>query len=417
MARLFQSGFEWNTITANEEFSLTGGTPVIQGTTKCSGSLAMQITSLTSATARYLGFQHHASVDNGPLYYRFYLYITTAPTANNVIFMVNNAGNITTPLAGIKLTSTSTLVLYDEDSATIGSASSALTSNTWYRVEFMINTTGSAGSHILEAKLDGSTFATSSTRSISTGTAAAFWGGNLATEAQTQANWYFDDIAINDNTGSYQTGYPGAGKVLSLYPNAAGDANSWLNTAAGAGSTTNYTLVDEDNPNDATDMVQSVTLNAIDMYNILNSGIGASDTVNCVMVGGKFRNNTADATTAFRFRVEKTSGGTVLESSSIIPNSITWNPNAITVPRLYPIIMYVDPDGSAWTQSTLDTAQIGVKLTAAGTNRVQVTTVTMTVDYTPSTTGIKTANGLAYASVKTVNGLAIASVKTVNGLA
>ena len=36
--------------------------------------------------------------------------------------------------------------------------------------------------------------------------------------------------------------------------------------------------------------------------------------------------------------------------------------------------------------------------------------------FTSTTTGIKTINGLAYASVKTYNGMAMSSIKTINGL-
>lgn len=381
--RQFQTGFEWNTITANEEFTGTNDSPTIQGTVVRSGLRAYQVTALTSGTARYIRFQF-ASANIDVAFLRAYVRFDTLPSAENRIIILNDNNGVSTPVVYLSVDQSGALRLYDEDGQ-IGSASSNLSTSTWYRVEIKLDRSGSSGSHIVEGKIDGTTFATASNRAISVGVQHLLMGGNLNTEAQTQANWYFDDVALNDNTGSYQNSYPGDGKIIELRPNGQGDFNEWADTSNAAGSPSNYTLVDEDNPNDATDFVQKDTANKIDMYALQNSGIGASDTVNVVMVGGKFRNNVADPTAAFRFRIEKTSGGTVAESADIVPNSTTWNPNSSTIPRLYPIVLYNDPDGSPWTQSTLDSAQAGVKTTVAGTNRIQVTTVVVSVDYTPST--------------------------------
>lgn len=392
MARLWQTGFEWNTITANEEFTAGNDTPVLQGTTVRTGLKALQITALTSATPRYLRFQF-STTNLNVLFTRIYFRVDTLPTAENRILVLNDSGTTATPVVYLTVDSGGLIRLYDEDGQ-IGSASSALSTSTWYRIEIKLDRSAASGSHICEGKIDGITFATASNRAIGAGVQIFVIGGNLGAtpETQTQANWFFDDVALNDNTGSFQTSYPGDGKVYEQRPNSPGDANQWADTANAAGTSNNYTLVDEDNPNDATDMVQSGTLNDIDMYALQDSGIGAGDTVNVVMVGGKFRNNVADATTAFRFRVEKTASGTVAESADIVPNTTTWNPNSSTVPRLYPIILYQDPDGAAWTQSTLDSMQAGIKLTVANVNRVQVTTVVVSIDYTPAAAGGITGN-------------------------
>ena len=71
-----------------------------------------------------------------------------------------------------------------------------------------------------------------------------------------------------------------------------------------------------------------------------------------------------------------------------MPNSTTWKTNATTTTLGYPITAYTDPDGAAWTNTTLDSMQIGYKLTTApGTagRRIDVTTIWAYVDYTPGT--------------------------------
>jgi hypothetical protein len=285
----------------------------------------------------------------------------------------------------IILTSTGTLELFSGTSTgtQVGSASSAINDSNWHMVELKTDTTAAVGSRVLEARLDGSVFATSSAQSQST-TLAFSLGGNLGAEAQTTGEWWFDDVALNDTTGSFQTSYPGSGKILQLYPNATGDSNTFSTQTGGtAGAANNFTRVNEVPPDDATSFNGDNTLNDVDLFNVTDSGIGSSDTVNVVMVGARFANNVADATTAIKFEIEKTTSGTKSQSAAIIPNTIGWNTNSTTSPRNYPLITYQDPDSSNWTKSTLDSAQIGYIISAGSTNRVDVTNVWMSVDYTP----------------------------------
>jgi hypothetical protein len=107
--------------------------------------------------------------------------------------------------------------------------------------------------------------------------------------------------------------------------------------------------------------------------------------VNVVEVWGRFRNDTADASQNFRFEIEKTGSGTKTLSATIVPNSTTWKTNAIATPWTAPIVTYQDPDSAAWTLTTLDSMQIGYKLTqdGTGTRQIQVSSVSAIVDYTP----------------------------------
>lgn len=287
----------------------------------------------------------------------------------------------------IALTSTGTLILTNNGTG-IGSASSTVNDGNWHMLEIKMDTTPATGSRVIEARLDGSVFATSATQTVGT-CSDIFLGGNGLAEAQTQGEWWFDDVALNDNTGGSQNSYPGSGKILQLYPSAAGDVNTFATQTGGtAGSSNNYTRVNEVPPDDATSFNGSNTLNQQDLFNVTNSGIGASDTVNVVMVGGRFRNNTADTTTAIEFQIEKTSGGTLSSSSAIIPDTTSWNTNGTSAPRNYPLVTYQDPDGAAWTQTTLDSMQIGYIISAGSTNRIDVTNVWASVDYTPASGGV-----------------------------
>lgn len=381
MARIWTSGFEVNSATTNVEWG-TGGTPAIATTPVRTGSRSAQISSLSSGTAKHFsaGFDVSGSGRN-VVFARGYINITTLPSAANTIFSLRDT-NAGVTRVGLKLNADGTLQLFDED-GNVGSPSSALSTGKWYKIEIKLDKSGAGGSHVVEGKLDGFVFATASNRNVSVAGDTLRIGGNIGSETQTQGEWYFDDIAVNDNNGSFQTSYPLDSKIILLTPNAAGDANAWLTTAGGAGDANNYTLVDEVPPNDATDFVQSVTADAIDMYNFSASGLNPTDVVNLVEIFVRFRNGTTDATTSFRVRIEKTSGGTVSESASIVPNTTAWKRNGVTV-NTSPLTLYVDPDSAVWTKTTLDSIQAGLKLIAAGTNAIQVSALYVQVDYIPA---------------------------------
>lgn len=373
MARLWQSGFELNSITGDVEFSTISGTASISSTTVRTGGFAGR-TNPAAATGffRQVIFAADSST---VVFFRAYLRIAAAPGASTVVMRISN--NLDNACAQLQLTSTRTLILLNAAATQVGSPSAVLSLNQWYRVELKLDASASPGT--LDARVDGVSFAAGAN------SAQSPWRKVIVgpVTAATTCDLFWDDLAVNDTTGTAQNSWPDDGQIINLVPNADGDAHAWGDTTNVAGTTNNFTLVDEVPPNDATDLVQSVTLNAEDMYNVTDPALGSAVRINCVLVGGRHRNNTADATTAFRYQLKKASGGTVQQSASIIPNSTTFTTNANAQPRNYPIVAHNDPDGLPWTVATLTSMQIGQKLTAAGTNRVQVTAVWASVDVTP----------------------------------
>lgn len=386
MARLWQSGFELNSST---EWTNIASSPSIQSTVVRSGTYSGRITSLSSGAAKGFLHQYFSGVTNGPYYARFYFRVDTLPSAANQFFCLSPNTTLAQPgQPAFRLTSSGTVQMFNNGSQ-VGSDSSALSTGVWYQMEMFADKTPAAGSEILTGRIDGVTFATSSSLSIPSSTASIVVGGNLASEAQTQGDWYFDDVAINDTTGSFQNSWPGEGKIMHLKPNATGDSNGFTVGVGGvAGQANNYTRVQEVTPDNATTYNGSSTLNAEDLFNCEDSGLNGSDTVNVVAVGVRMANLvSADATAAFKLEIEKTSGGTKAQSAALIPNSTTWRTNAAAVPRNYSLVTYQDPDSSNWTNSTLDSMQIGYIQTATNVQSIAVSTIWASVDYTPSAGG------------------------------
>ena len=298
----------------------------------------------------------------------------------------------------INLGGTVSLVDGTSGVATTKATSSALASGQWHRLEVSYNPTTRA----LEGRVNGTSL-WSGTASASRTTMVTL-GISVGLSTVAGGLVLFDDIAVNDSTGSYQNSWPGEGKIICPRPNAAGDAYSWQKTTGGAGTNTNYQLVDEAPPNDATDLARANTA-VQDFHNCTDSGIGAADIVNVVQVGCRYDGSAASANSGFKLEIKKTSGGTVTQSNEIIPANTTWQTNAASAPKLPPITLYLDPDGSLWTQATLDTMQIGYVISTANTNYARISAIWAMVDYTPATLKSVTDSGHGSDSV---SGIAVA---------
>lgn len=393
MANVFRSGFELNSVAAaNPEFSSTSGSPTISTTTIRSGTYAGRISSLSSGTPKYFRYQ---TPSLSHLYNRFYLNIATLPSAENTIFLLNDLQSFTTPAVYVTLDNTGALRLYDEDGQ-VGSASSALSTGTWYRIEVKLDRSGAGGSHIVEAKIDGTNFASASNRNVGQNIASVNWGGNLLSEAQTAGDWFFDDIAINDSTGSFQTSYPGEGRIIHLKPNGNGDTSQWT---VGTGASSHYTYVDEVTPNDNTssDYLLSSTIGQTDEFTLESSGL-TNETITLVSIFGRFSGTNITTNRGIQVRIKASSGGTVENSSTIQPNSNTFFSNQQAAPRTSPLTLYDLPGASTtpWTPSDLATAQIGVEVVSGtGTANVEVSTLHLIVEYGPAAPTLQTILGQA----------------------
>lgn len=372
MARLWSSGLELNTTSSNVEGLTVSGTNSIVTSVVRSGSYGFRTNPTTSAGLGNYIFQ--SSDASGVFFGRVYLRIASLPTSDTEVCTFFSAGALGHKV-GIRITTTGVAQLRNiEDSAQVGSDGPTLSTNTWYLVELKIDTS-TLSSTVVEGKIDGTSFA-SGTINLANHVNRFTWG----VQTSATADFYFDDVAVNSNSGSFQNSWPGSGKIIHLKPNAAGDNSDWSD---------DYTFVDEVTPDDGTSLVSSNTLDQIDDHNLeLPAVLGTSDTINVVQVGVRFNGAGASANASFVLRIKASASGTVEESGAITPSNTTWVTNAAAAPRNYSLTLYDLPGASttAWTKADLETAQIGYRLSATSTNAAQISTVWALVDYTPAGT-------------------------------
>lgn len=387
MARLITCGFELN---SNTEFNAVADTPTIVSATKRSGTYAGKILTPTSGVARYWELNWAGS--NTVIYLRFYLKIVSNPNNGIQILRVLDGSN--TVVGSLALNTAGNVSMQRSDGVGIGVGSSSLSDGNWHRVEMLFDKSGAGGSHIMRARVDGTEFTAVTNLTLAANMAKIRIGVNVAGDNASSGEWYYDDIAVNDNSGTVNNSYPGDGKIVAMRPSAAGDSNSFATQVGGtAGSSNNYTRVNETSPDGATSYNASLTANQEDMFNVQDCsvvGIASIDTINSVGIGGQVNCPVQNGCGSTFLQVKKTSGGTTQQGgqwAQTINNTFqtlgAGTAAGAVASQLYSIQSKNDPDGNPWTPSTLDTMQIGYKKADTVANATQISSVFAMVDYTP----------------------------------
>ncbi|MFL1904763.1 hypothetical protein ACJWDR_37520 [Streptomyces tauricus] len=385
MARLWTCGFELQSVTAGVEILSVTGTPTISTTVHRAGAAALRIN--PTAATQYVEQQ----IDSGTVkrtLHRFYLRITTLPSADCNIYGIGQSGYFPGLL---RLKTTGVLTLRDGfTSADIGTGSAALSTGVWYRIELdYTDVAGTAGSFTgaFKGYVNGVEFSSTVCSNIN-GWSRVRIGAQTAVTGE----FHIDDVAVNDTTGSVQAGLPGPGNVVHLKPNAAGD-NNLFGTAVGgtAGAGNNYTRINETTPNDATSYNETAatgttTIDDVNLDSSATAGIGAGERVTLVQVGARIGSNAATAASLV-YRIKSQAAGTVLESSSVSVALNGWASQKSAAPYVYQLTSYTDPQaGGAWTQALLDTAQIGYRTNVSQATTRRVSTLWALAETVPITT-------------------------------
>lgn len=391
MARQITCGFERKSVTAGVEIDAVSGTLSIETTKVRPGggnSLKCAPTASTASARWNISGANQAIKGWARTYFMFDSF--PAGSAVSLILFNTSGGGLR---GSVGISSAGKLQVFKMDGTQLGSDSAVLSTGHWYRLELFIDATTTPGT--LTARYvdcgtsgidpgDGSlvTVATGSNSTGASSWARVLVGLNTNTSS---AVAYFDDVGVNDSSGTAQNTWCGSGNVVALNPNAQGDANGFLvNVGGTVGVANNYTRVNEVPPDDATSYNASAVLNAEDLFKCQSVSLGTGDTISVVAVGVRYSNLVAaDATAAFKVELEKASGGTKTQSAAIVPNSTSWVSNSATGCGLYPIVTYLDPGGSPWTPPTVNTAQIGYVETVANVRAIAITNTWLTVEYVP----------------------------------
>ncbi len=364
MARLLTMGFELNSLDWGVELDtvlFNDGASISLVTGRRGGkALRSEVTNFAvlgftpTASRKFL-----ASAEYRTYFVRLYIFVNSVPSAtSNIIATISGTGG--SQLVTLKL-STSNKVIVDADTAGggVATSSSALATNTWHRIDLKIDIANPASTSV-ELRVN------NAFEGLLTGSFANGLNQLTLINATANANCYvdFDDIAINDSTGSYQNSYPPEAQIIALSPSTSGEFSQWSSSSGSAISD-----VDELPPL-ISDYISASTLDTKSFFTVQNPRAGARVhlvELGCQCTGGAGSNNAQ-----FKVMAQIVNSGNITYSPGITPANTTQFVNSATSPIVSPLIMYANPNGTAWTPANLKSLQIGVIISAAAANATRI---------------------------------------------
>lgn len=354
----FVSGFELNSLTANDEWETVSNTSTpltLTAGAARTGNYGLRC--LASSSTGYVQQRMRGAVSGTQtMFARFYIKLATDPSATAVVAALHN-NEATQHCLYVAITTAGVLQLrrYHVSDAQVGSNGPDIGDGEWHYVEFG----GVWDTDRAYLRVDGTEYVNAIASNVIT-VAYGRFGIGTQTNGSTWGNltsgeWYIDDIIVCDGTDSTDTipsgDWPGAGGLIILRPDSAGESDPTTGT---------WDSVDETPPSTAD--VITCTSTTVGYFNLAATPaeIGSDDTIHWVAVGGNV--STASASSAnWQPRIQSQNGGTKVSGTSTAIASTTYQPHDDTAgSRFYKLVQATDPQGGGpWTKALLDTAQIG----------------------------------------------------------
>lgn len=278
-------------------------------------------------------------------YFQFYFRYDSSPVGVTLSFFEarNGAGTTKFDLRVEKASGAANdfIHAYDSNGTQIGTGTTGVDPDTWYRISVYVGTGASAS---WEVRIDGTTEHSGTTDDLDTvGTDRAVLG-NLSGNGS--ADFYYDDFVWDDATWPNNKS-----RVVGLTPNAAGNYTAWTNA---------YTEVDEV-PHNTTDEITESTLNDAETPGYTSLSIGASDTIEAVKLSAHMN---ADRTLTTNMALRIRSNGTDSDSTTFNGgqlNQDNYDSDFDTsLPCGLQYILTTDPSGGgAWTQARVNAVEGG----------------------------------------------------------
>lgn len=335
-----------------QPFQGSGGTGVVTSAQAKHGTYSVNFAK-TSTNTSWQDFPTVRNADgtiNGnsgsyaEMYLDFYFRYATKPSSNyEMILEIAGAGG--NPLAFLALNSSGNIAVYDFNNYStptlLATGSTALSANTWYKVQFKI-VAGSSGSY--ELKIDDVSDASGSRSWTLTANTRKVALGPRRNYNSESIDIYLDDLVVSDTAYAFPTGEFQVGQ---LKPNANGSTMTWAN---GTGAS-DYTQVDEIPINDADYIMSPTSGNPnVGLMNFESRADASLSTGTIKAVKGIVmtkENSSTTSSTKIRIR----SGGSNSDSSGY-----NGNTNTISLGRL----LENDPStATAWTGAGIDAIEAG----------------------------------------------------------
>lgn len=340
MTRLLTTGFETGDLS--DIYNTAASFSVVTtGPTPRTGGYCFKITTDVANFARLKGWTAVDTIYGG---FALFYYPNGTP-ATQLIKLVDGSGNV---LITFKTNTSSYIDYYMGDSNTkLGTGTIQLPTNEWTYLEFYVYIADASGR--LTVKMNGA-----NDIDFTGDTRYSTYGPQIANMwlcgAQTGGTGYynaFDDIVINNTSGSYNVTFPGAIKLQPIRPVASGDTTQLIRGGTDRGA--NWDQVDEV-PASSTDYVYHTSVDNYDLYNMDTFTLPSGAMVKNVIAVAAALMDSGAGNIALMIK----SGGTIASGSD---QALT------TTLRPYTEAWAKRPNDSGdWTQEDIDALQAGEKV-------------------------------------------------------
>lgn len=245
----------------------------------------------------------------------------------------------------LRLAADGTLAVTRAATALTGGASAlALSTATWYYIEWKVTIADSIAANSCQVRVNGAQWINVTAGQDTKNTANAT-ANQVRLASPASANTDFDDLYVCDSAGSLNNDFVGDCRVEALFPTGAGTTTQWT-PSAGA----NWQCVDENPPTDDTDYVESSTAGQKDTY-----AMGDLASVPTAIFGVQ---------TCLLAR--KTDAGSRSVAAVIRSGGADYDGATVALADTYAYLLEVreqDPDGPAsWTAAKVSAMEAGLKL-------------------------------------------------------
>lgn len=378
MARKFTCGFEENSIIGGDTMWTTNGGNdfTAETTAPHSGSYHGRSNSTSGIPDKRIILTLPSNLTSGTLYTRVYFYFVTPPPDTESFIEWRSSGSSSAVQICLATSGSDRVPRMRYMGSTNVDGTYVFSTNTWYRVEIkhvIDNSTGSfeARFYVGDSTTAVETLTASSVDSLPVNVADFVLGTNTSTACET----YFDDVAINDATGSEFNSWVGPGKIAMLKPNS--DASVQF---TGVGDTTNrYANVDDlpGDPDDTTTYNYADNTTSVDYFDLtdLPAEVTSNATMICFDVYARVGSTGGTARTGIT-RI-KDEGGTATDGPSYSDAINGWRKMNTNEHYAYNL--------AGKTKTNVNAFQAGYKGNTGGSNRHRVTALWVNVEWLEAT--------------------------------
>lgn len=416
MARIYQSGAEGGAVGYE---ATTGSGISVSTTQKIGGGNYSYIIGSANVSGQIdtgvgynLTFPNTAGQSN--YYYKSDIYIDNiAAVGNGLVFMAFNSGGTPDQTQIFIYNDSGTLKMvaqyntdnywYDGTASHSSVVNLGVAMDTWFRFEVHVDTSGGAGAHILQVKVNGTTLIneTALTFTASTSSNMSCGASNLTGTDDLAMVVYVDNVSVNTSTGTYNNSWIGEEYIVVMRPSNWGDDIGGsasidgvselpvTTTANGTGSGSNFIL----NTATSVSMVLTDPITGVGTYtNASFSGLGGtmpSDAVvNAVTVPTYIKEATA-GTSNYRTYLRSGTGGTRRNTTSVDAGDTTVRTSPSSTTNFANLLLAeTDPTtNTRWKvtgTNSLTNMQIGVERVSGSTN-LWIPAMNAMVAYSPYT--------------------------------